>query len=179
LACGLRRPAPRSESIASLVNRAYAPAVLELWTVLFDRVSVDTVADYISAGEIVVAEVSGTRVGCVRYRELDADTGWFGLLSVDPDHAGAGVGRILVDAVESMAAGSGRQWMELDLLIPAVPTPHQTRLEDWYARLGYVEISRDEFRMPDGALAAAMRSPCVSIRERKLLKGPVSGSRKE
>ena len=179
----VRRIDPRDEdlagSITALVNRAYAPAVLELWTILFDRVSADTVADYIAAGELLVAESKGTAIGCVRYRELDSDTGWFGLLATDPDHAGSGAARMLIDAVEEIAAATGHKWMELDLLIPAVATPHQSRLQDWYARLGYVEISREDFRMSDDALAAAVRSPCVAIRERKLLNSPVRGVRGE
>jgi GNAT superfamily N-acetyltransferase len=166
-------------SIAELVNRAYAPAVLELWTSPFDRVSADAVADYIVSGELLVAESDGTPIGCVRYRELDSDTGWFGLLAVDPVRTGSGVGRILVDAVEATAAGAGRTWMELDLLIPAVAMPRQSLLQDWYGRLGYVEISREEFRMRDDELSAAIRSPCVSVRQRKLLNEPARGIRKE
>lgn len=168
-----------AETVAALVNRAYASAILEMWTVLFDRISVEAVADFVAAGELVVAELHGEPVGCVRYRDLDPDTGWFGLLATGPEHAGLGVGRMLVDAVEATAASAGHRWMELDLLIPAVATPHQSRLQSWYARLGYVEISREDFRMPDDVLAAAMRSPCVSIRERKRLNEPAPEARKE
>jgi hypothetical protein len=60
-----------------------------------------------------------------------------------------------------------------------VATPHQARLQSWYARLGYVETSREDFRMPDDRLTIAMRSPCVTICERKALNGPVLEARKE
>jgi N-acetylglutamate synthase-like GNAT family acetyltransferase len=128
------------------------------------------VAGYIAARELVLAERDGTPVGCVRYRDQDEDTGWFGLLAADPDTAGSGVGRVPVEAVEAMARTAGHRWIERDLLIGSVATPHQSRLHDWYARRGYREIDRAAFRLSDDALAAALRWPCVSIRERKQLK---------
>lgn len=169
----VRRIEPSDEQlavpIAAIVNRAFAPATLELWTTLFDRVSVQSVAEYIAAGEMVVAERDGALVGCVRYRDLDVDTGHFGLLATDPDSAGSGVGRTLVDTVEALAAAGGHRWMELHLLVPAVTTPRQSRLQDWYARRGYLEIDREDFLLEDHALDGAMRWPCALVRERKRL----------
>lgn len=155
--------------IAATVNRAFAPATLELWTTLFDRVSVRSVAEYIAAGEMVVAERDGALIGCVRYRDLDVDTGHFGLLATDPDSAGSGVGRTLVDTVEALAAAAGHRWMELHLLVPAVAAPRQSRLQDWYERRGYIEIDREDFHLDDHALDAAMRGPCALVRQRKRL----------
>ena len=124
----------------------------------------------VAAGEVFVAERLGRLLGCVQYRELDADAAWFGLLAVDPEAAGMGAGTALVEAVETAAASTGRRWIELDLLIPAVDAPHQARLQAWYQRRGCVEAERFDFQPSDASLAETMRAPCVSIRHRKQLR---------
>ncbi len=165
-AAELGRVAP----ITALINRAYSSAILQLWTVAFERVRPAEVTAMVAAGEVFVAERLGRLLGCVQYREIDADAGWFGLLAVDPESAGVGAGTALVEAVEAAAASTGHRRIELDLLIPAVDAPHQARLQAWYQRRAYVEVERIEFQASDASLAETMRSPCVSIRYRKQLR---------
>jgi N-acetylglutamate synthase-like GNAT family acetyltransferase len=160
----------RVAAITALINRAYSGAILELWNVRFERVRPEEVSAMIAAGEVFVAERPGRLIGCVRYRELDADAAWFGLLAVDPDSAGVGAGTALVEAVEAAAASTGRDRIELDLLLPSVDAPHQARLQAWYRRRGYVEVERTDFHPADASLPEMTRAPCVSIRHRKQLR---------
>jgi N-acetylglutamate synthase-like GNAT family acetyltransferase len=157
-------------SLTVLINRAYSPAILELWTAAFDRIQPADVAELFTTGSVFIAERRGEVIGCVHYRELAARTAWFGLLAVDPDAAGAGVGAVLVDAVETAAMSTGRSGIELDLLVPAIDTPHQSRLRDWYQRRGYRETSRTHFRPDDVAREETLRSPCMTVRYRKQLR---------
>ena len=156
-------------ALTALINRAYASAILQLWTAAFDRVGHAEVAAMVAAGEVFAAERQGWLLGCVQYRELDAETSWFGLLAVDPDTAGVGAGTALVDAVEAEAASTGHQRIGLDLLTAGIDTPHQARLQAWYQRRGYVEVGRTDFEPDDASLARTMRAPCVSVRHRKTL----------
>jgi GNAT superfamily N-acetyltransferase len=156
--------------ITTLTNRAYAPAILELWTAGFDRVTRSEISAFIAAGEMAVAEQQRKLVGSVQVRDIDPSTSWAGLLAVDPGSSGAGIGRTLIESAERAAASRGRRWMEMELLIPAIETPHQARLQAWYRRRGYVEVGRADFTPADPAMLEAMRSPCVSVRHRKRLR---------
>jgi len=170
---GVRRVATTERElagpIAEVINRAYAPAISELWTISFDRVAEADVVDAIAAGEIVVAELDTRIVGSVRVRRVDTDTSWFGVLAVHPSVAGVGVARDLLDYIEEEALADGAGYMELDLLIPSDATSHQARLQRWYERRGYVEVSRTDFAPSDPAIADGLRSTCVSIVHRKIL----------
>jgi GNAT superfamily N-acetyltransferase len=156
--------------VTLLVNRAYLPAIVEIFTIAFDRASQDDFAGFIGRGEIVIAEHQNRVVGVVHAKVLDDDSSWFGLLAVDPDRAGSGVARELLDHIEAEALANGQRWMELDLILPEIETPHQARPHRWYARRGYLELNRKPWSPPDPQLVAALKSPCWSVRQRKALR---------
>lgn len=84
----------------------------------------------------VIAERPGVAVGCVLFRDEGEDL-YFGRLSVLPDHRRSGVAEALVAAVEDEARTRGAQGVQLGVRIAL---PGNQRL---FARLGYVEISRE------------------------------------
>src|SRR5580765_7162899 len=78
--------------IAALVNRAYDVAEEGLWRGGVARTTITETSDAISAEEVVVARDHGRIVGAIRTRQLDRETGWFGVLAVDQANGGRGIG---------------------------------------------------------------------------------------
>jgi GNAT superfamily N-acetyltransferase len=135
-------------AITELVNDAYSTAERGLWTMDLPRTNVEEMASVIAADELIVARLdNGTVLGSAFTRMLDADTGWFGALSVDLAQAGKGVGGALVTGIERRARELGAKRVQLELIVPAVPHPHTDRLRTWYESLGYVEV--DEIGLAD------------------------------
>ena len=79
--------------LCSRINAAYAEAESALWVPGTERVEQARVAEIVAAGQMAVARAGDRIVGSVRVRMLDADTGFFGLLAVDPTAQGSGSGR--------------------------------------------------------------------------------------
>ena len=126
-----------------LVNRVYALAEAGLWQDGKTRASEAQLRELIEAGEIAVATGDGDLLGCVRVRELEPGVGEFGMLAVDPDRQGAGIGRALLDFAERHAREGGLTAMRLDLLVPRDGThPSKVELDGWYGRRGYRPIGR-------------------------------------
>jgi ribosomal protein S18 acetylase RimI-like enzyme len=84
----------------------------------------------------IIAERDGVAVGCVLYREKGEDL-YFGRLSVLPDHRRSGVAEALVAAVEAEGRVRGASGVSLGVRIAL------TGNQRLFARLGYVEISRE------------------------------------
>jgi GNAT superfamily N-acetyltransferase len=128
--------------LSALVNRAYRTAEQGLWQDGVARVTPEQTAEAAASGEWGVARLQGHLIGCIRIRQLDAGTGWFGELAVDPAHGGRGIGRKLVELAEGRALSAGASTMQLELLVPTEAHPHTDRLAAWYGRLGYREVGR-------------------------------------
>ncbi|OYV58263.1 MAG: hypothetical protein B7Z69_09880 [Actinobacteria bacterium 21-73-9] len=162
----------RAEAIAHLINRSYASAQRELFAPTSPRVSAESIAHVIAEGELVVAEREGEVVGVVLARDLDERTAFFGMLSVPPEATSTGVARDLLDALEADAGGRGLDAMELDLLVPETPTPHQSRLRAWYERRGYERVYERPFDAVEPEAATALRQPTHLVRYAKRLVRP-------
>ncbi len=149
-----------------IINAAYERGEAGIWQPGWRRTELAPLEEEIGAGEIAVARRGETILGCVRVRRLDDDTAEFGLLSVDPELSGTGVGRALVDFAEH---AHDVDWMELELLVPHAPHAHKQRLHEWYSRLGYREVGRRDFAAvyPDPA-----RAPRRARRPRDLPQAP-------
>lgn len=159
-----------AERVATLIARAYQGAQEELFTTPVPRTSSEAVDRLIRAGELVVAEGAGGVVGVVVTRALDSRVGYLEMLAVSPEAAARGIGRRLLDAVEAAAADGGLGAMELDLLVPEPPTPHQSRLRAWYERRGYVPVRGQPFGDVEPAAAAFLRYPTELVRLAKALE---------
>ena len=58
-------------------------------------------------------------------------SGYFGLLSIDPDYQGRGLGRKLIEQAEQFCRDAGCSRMQIRVL------NHRTELPPFYERLGY------------------------------------------
>lgn len=125
-----------------VVNRAYAHAEVGLFATKIERTDIDDVRTSISRGETAVAVLESEVVGSVRARALDGQTGWFGVLGVDPAAHGRGFGEALLRFVEEDATAARRGAMLLEVLESQPIHPHLKRMREWYERRGYRETSR-------------------------------------
>ncbi len=117
-------------AIAELVNRAYR---VEAPYVLGDRTTESAVAGLISApgsAFLVLEAASSAPLATVLVKE-QGDRGYFGLLAVDPERQGEGLGKAMVAAVESRCRGRGCRHLDLSVLSP------RSELVTFYRRLGF------------------------------------------
>jgi GNAT superfamily N-acetyltransferase len=155
-------------SVCSLINRSYAIGEAGLWKDDTPRMTVDDLAGFVGRGEIAVARRDGRVVGCVRVRVRAGDVGELGLLAVDPDVQGGGVGGALIAFAEAVNRARGVRELGLELLVPrAGAHPDKVKLDTWYQRLGYRPVSRAAFgdAYPDAARLLAV--PCDLVTYRK------------
>src|ERR1700680_3191142 len=125
------RPAVPSdiEAIARLINAAF---VVERVVIDGDRTNPENVRGLLNAGRFLLAEDATGLVGCV-YVELRGEHSYLGLLSVDPQRQGTGLGRQLVGAAEQFSRGAGCRAIDLRIVSA------RAELLPFYRRLGYAE----------------------------------------
>lgn len=81
---------------------------------------------------ILLAEEDGGLVGCVQVNDKGNGLAYLGMLSVDPDRQGGGIGRQLIAAAEAVAADRFKaRRMEMTVIV------QRAELIDWYVRCGY------------------------------------------
>ena len=119
-----------------MINAAF---VVEQIVFEGDRVDDLAIRVYMSSGTFLVAEDSGALAGCV-YIEIRGDRSYLGLLSVQPERQGTGLGRRLVAAAESFARESGCRFMDLRVI-----SARGEQLLPFYQRLGYFFIRTEPF----------------------------------
>ena len=79
-----------------------------------------------------------TLAGCV-YVVIHGETGYFGMLSIDPARQGQGLGRQLIAAAEAHCRNAGCRQMELEVV------NLRTELPPFYRRFGYAETGTRPF----------------------------------
>jgi ribosomal protein S18 acetylase RimI-like enzyme len=135
----IRRAIPADCSLlARIAGAAYAPYLERI-----GRRPPPMDADFptlVAADEVELAELDGTVVGYVVWR-IETDHVFIENVAVDPERAGQGIGRSLLDWVERQAQAAGHR--ELRLYTNARMTEN-LRL---YPRLGWVRTGR---RIEDG-----------------------------
>jgi GNAT superfamily N-acetyltransferase len=172
---GLTLGAAGEERVAELVrliNDAYAAGEAGLWIDDTARTDETEIAASVRAGEMLLAVVDGRTVGCIRVRALDDTTAELGLVSVDPQAWGNGVGRALVVAAEDLMRARGADTMRLSLLVPRNSVhPTKQRLHEWYTRLGYAVFGSMPFEDAVPQAAPYLTAPCDLLLYRKQLRG--------
>jgi GNAT superfamily N-acetyltransferase len=116
-----------AEALMLLINRAF---VVEGPFFTTERIDLAETLGHFSKGTFLLAETGDRLAGC-NYVELRQDRGYFGLLSVDPDFQGHGLGRILIEQAEDLCRDAGLPLMQIRVL------NHRTELPPFYEKLGY------------------------------------------
>jgi GNAT superfamily N-acetyltransferase len=156
------------DTVVRVVNRAYTTAEAQLWRRPLPRTNADEVRAAIRVGETAVARLDGVIVGSLFVRMLDADTGWFGALGVDPTVGGRGIGGRLVAFAERRAITLGASEMQIEVLLPTTAAAYSERLSGWYGLLGYRPVSSRELVDfdPDSVADALVDIRVVTMRKR-------------
>ena len=151
-------PAPRVATdadvpaIVRVVNRAYH---VEAFFLAGSRTTDDDVRARLAqpnAGFLVIdGEEAGALVGAVYVERRDigslgghATRGYFGMLSVDPDAQGRGVGRALIDAAEAHCRAAGRRFLDISVV------NLRTELPPFYAAFGFAPYDTAPFPGGEG-----------------------------
>jgi N-acetylglutamate synthase-like GNAT family acetyltransferase len=148
-----------SRAITELINRAF---LVERFFVDHDRISEEEVRSLLGRGGFTLAEDDLELAGCV-YFEPRGERAYFGLLSIDPARQRAGLGKLLIAAVEEQARAAGCRFMDLQTV------NLRTELPPFYRRLGYRETGTAPF-----PAEVKTKMPCHFILMAKPLDGPVS-----
>ena len=126
----LREAGPAdADRIAALVNRAFSA---ESWFKSTDRTNAAQVRELMRKGVFLLREEEMRLVACV-YVEPRGDRAYLGMLSVERDVQGRGIGRRMMQAAEEFARRAGH--VAIDLRIVHV----REELPPYYRGLGYVE----------------------------------------
>ena len=138
------------DELTDLLHRAYARLAQMDLRFMATHQSVDVTRSRVTQGECFVAVAGERIIGTVVFRTQTqtrgcpwydrADVASFGQLAVDPAQQSAGVGRRLVDHVETRAIASGAAEIALDTAEPA------THLVQWYSSLGYRLVETAQWR---------------------------------
>src|SRR5258706_16251892 len=107
------------EALVRLINSAFR---VEQPYIEGDRIDAAGVRSYIAKGKFLLAEDSSGLAGCV-YVELRGDRGYLGLLGVDPQCQGTGLGRKLMEPDENFFSQAGFGAGELRVIRASAPLP--------------------------------------------------------
>lgn len=158
------------EHITNIVNRVYTASEGDLWKRGAVRTTVAEMAEFIKKGEIAVALSNDEIVGCVRVRQVDQETGEFGMLAVDDEYQGNGVGQALIAFVEERFEKEGICRVQLELLVPRERLhPEKVILDRWYRHLGYDPVGTRTVEESLPGVAQLLAMPCGFVVFRKEL----------
>lgn len=117
---------------------AYAKTEVEIWGENYSRISRNEFEKLIQKEEVYFAFDNEKIAGCIHLNKISNDTYSFGLLAVDFNLKGKGVGSELIGFIEKIAQEKGGKRMLLEILKPAIEVlPTKKLLHEWYTRLGY------------------------------------------
>ena len=149
-----RATASDAADIASLVNRAF---IVERSFATGDRTTESEVRSKLATGEFLVLDQPSPGLAASIYVAIADGSAEFGLLAVDPELQGRGLGQRLVAVAEHLARAEGCGAMELKIV------NLRDDLPPFYQRLGYAACGTAPFPL-GGAY-----QPCHFIRMAKSL----------
>jgi ribosomal protein S18 acetylase RimI-like enzyme len=109
-------------------------------------------------GTILVAEDHESRLLASVYTELRGNHGYAGLLAVDPDHQGLGLGQQMMQAAEARFRSHGCDAVEITVL------SLRPELLPVYRRFGFVETGTGPFHDAH-RLAPGLECHCIVMRK--------------
>ena len=112
------------------------------------HVSPQVQANLVSQGRVMVAEVDGVAVGCLRWGMFWDEVPFMNLLLVVPERRGQGVGTTLIQAWETSQVAAGNSMV-------LTSTVSAERAQHLYRRLGYVDSGA--LLLPDEAAELIFR----------------------
>ena len=126
--------------LCRLINKAYQEGEKGLWTTDYERITTNDLTKLIENNQIVVSKLEDQIVGCIQVKlEHSNKKATFGMLSVDKEFEGKGIGRSLISFIEKYCKDCQMENLQLELLLP-VDSKHgfKERLKEWYTKLGFI-----------------------------------------
>lgn len=131
-----------AERLSALIRRTLLESNLSDYSEeeigrLCDLYSPDGVRSVISSRQLHMAETNGSAAGCAAL-EVNKDepaTAWITAVFVDPVYQKKGLGKVMIDLLESSAISQGVRIMKLSSSITA---------HDFYLKLGFKDIRGSE-----------------------------------
>lgn len=148
------------ESVTILVNAAFQ---VERFFIDCDRINAAKVRKMMGTGTFLLAERGDALLACV-YVEIRGERAYFGLLAVDPERQGEGLGRTMMLEAERYSLAAGCLFGDLRIV------NIRAELEPFYRGLGYVATGTEPF-----AADAVPNQPCHFVVMSKRLGEAVSG----
>jgi len=136
--------------IVLVVNAAFA---IETF-IEGQRITHKEISEMAKKGEFLIAEDAAGRIVASVYLELRGQTGYFGMLAVDPAQQGTGIGRAMVNAAENYFARRGCNRVDITVL------SLRPELPPFYRKLGYRQTGVQEFR-PSRPLKRGFECHCI------------------
>ena len=151
-----------AEDLPELVRVINAAYLAEAFCISGDRTHAEEVRGLMAAGVFLVLDAHPGRLQGSVFVRRDGDVRWYlGLLSVDPDRQGLGLGRALVEAAEAYCRCEGGKFLDLTVVSA------RKELFGFYARLGFHANDVLPFRVPE-----KLKVPCHLVRFTKALIPP-------
>ncbi|KAF5562495.1 hypothetical protein FPHYL_5689 [Fusarium phyllophilum] len=135
-------------TLTDIVNTAYKKAESDIFIPSYQRTSAADITKFLGNGQLAVAylQPNNEPIGCVFIKLITPALGEFGMLALDPQYQGTGVGRQLAVFAEDECRRRGCTTMQLEILVPM--TFHhegKARLLGWYTRMGYELVKLGDF----------------------------------
>ena len=125
----------RTRAVRKLCASHYSPEQIEIWS---ESPPPESYLRLVATGCALVAEQQGRRLG---YGILDRQSGELIALFVEPAYAGQGVGRLLMDGLDAIAAEEHFSRLYLYSSLNAA---------DFYRAMGFVAIRDEAYAHPSG-----------------------------
>lgn len=127
------------KEVHEIMRIAYEVTEEEIWGPNYIRLFIEDFTQLVGEGNIYVAYLNHKIVGSVHVYPKDEQTYSFGLLSVDFNVGGQGIGTALINRVEKEAKKNGATQVKMEILrVKSKDIPHKLRLAQYYERLGYI-----------------------------------------
>ena len=146
--------------IVRVTNAAY---VVEQFCLQGARTDAADVTARLRTGRFLVIDAAA-QAGALRalvYLSIEADRGYLGTLSVDPNHQGKGLARALVSEVEDHCRREDLRFLDISVV------NLRKDLFPFYAKLGFAPVATLPFPRPDKAL-----QPLHLVQMTKALRAP-------
>ncbi|KAG6017778.1 hypothetical protein E4U54_003383 [Claviceps lovelessii] len=178
--------APSVTSLARIVNDAYEEVEADIFLAGYRRTDEAQIVKLIQEGCLAIAylpvddkppshaakSTNSTNptslsrascvkpVGCLFVKQISAQLGNFGMLAVESQYRGRGLGRAMIDFAENHCREKGCTAMQMELLVPtSFAHAVKLRMQDWYQRLGYRIVKLGSFDQDYPSLAIRLATP--------------------
>jgi len=134
------RPLNQSEKkqLHQIMVKGYELTEEEIWGKNYVRLFYEEFVKLIDTGSIYVAFLDNQIVGCINVYKKDEQTYGFGLLAVDFNFSGQGIGTALINKAEEIAKNNGAKYMKIEILrVKNKEVPHKVVLANYYNSLSY------------------------------------------